>query len=127
MAGEKFYQSAKPCMRGHFGPRLTSTAECVPCRPFNGRDGSRHRDWRFKREYGITVLQYRGLYENQGGRCAICNRSAAHEDALHVDHDHKTKKVRGLLCSRCNQGIGLLREDPDIMLAAIDYLRMAAK
>jgi hypothetical protein len=67
------------------------------------------------------------MLDDQGGRCGICNRLAAHDTALHVDHDHKTKSVRGLLCSRCNQGIGLLREDPEILAGAISYLKRGAK
>lgn len=60
------------------------------------------RNWQLKRRYGITLEQYNALLEQQGGACAICQR-VPKAGRLHVDHDHKTKVVRGLLCYRCNR------------------------
>lgn len=54
----------------------------------------------------------------QGGRCAVCGE----EKKLHVDHCHDTGKVRGMLCFACNTGIGKLKDDPDLLLAAHRYL-----
>ena len=59
------------------------------------------------------------LIESQDGLCDIC---ADPMEAPHVDHDHATGKVRGLLCARCNLGIGGLREDPVHVMAAFEYL-----
>jgi len=72
--------------------------------------------------YGITPQELLRLYEAQGGRCAICHQPPKTVRGLHVDHCHKTNRVRGLLCHGCNTGIGALREVPDVLLSAIKYL-----
>lgn len=72
------------------------------------------------RRHSMTPEQYESMSISQGYACAICLRIPNHR--LHVDHDHKTNKVRGLLCRNCNTAIGLLRENPAVMLQAIKYL-----
>ncbi|WP_425545633.1 endonuclease VII domain-containing protein [Glutamicibacter creatinolyticus] len=65
------------------------------------------------------------LSESQDHKCAICGDPYGMESLKHplyVDHCHQTGKVRGLLCSRCNTGLGLFRDSPDLMLAAVTYL-----
>ena len=61
-----------------------------------------------------------GLLERQRGLCAICKKIP--DRALCVDHCHSTGKVRGLLCHKCNMGLGLYSEDLEIMLAAMTYV-----
>lgn len=61
-----------------------------------------------KRLYGITPEQYEELLKSQDGVCAICGGTCITGRRLSVDHDHETNKIRGLLCSRCNFGIGQL-------------------
>lgn len=78
-----------------------------------------------KRQYGLTPNMFEALVSAQLGNCAICG---ANEDLeLHVDHDHRTKKVRGLLCGKCNKAIGLLNDDPDLLVAAKNYLERAER
>jgi hypothetical protein len=74
------------------------------------------------RKYGITGEQYLALHKFQGGRCAICRRATGRTRRLCVDHDHKTGKVRGLLCRPCNSMLGHLRDDPDAFRRAALYL-----
>lgn len=74
-------------------------------------------------KYGISEDQYNALFATQGGRCAICQDSL---DAPHVDHDHVTGAVRGLLCGHCNKAIGLLRDDPKAAARAAAYLMRSA-
>jgi hypothetical protein len=57
----------------------------------------------------------------QAGRCKICDRQPQSK-GLHIDHCHSTGKVRGLLCGTCNQGIGLLKEDPELIRKAANYV-----
>ena len=82
------------------------------------------RDSQLKRDYGISLKDYNEMFNKYKGRCAICG---IHRDKLKknffVDHDHKTGEVRGLLCYQCNVGIGLLKENPFILLKSIKYLR----
>lgn len=75
--------------------------------------------------YGITVEQYGVMFEAQGGVCAICGRGPG-KKALHVDHNHETGEVRGLLCSNCNTAIGLLGESLASLEKAMAYLKGAA-
>ena len=84
-------------------------------------------DWHnvdLKRRYGITVADYKVMFENQKGLCAICEQ---HQDNFKrrfcVDHCHDTGIVRGLLCDNCNSGIGKLGDDIDYLKAAIMYLQ----
>lgn len=75
-----------------------------------------------KRHYGITLKDYEELYRQQNGLCAICEAVPPPGQRFHVDHDHTSGQIRGLLCTRCNPGIGLLRDSPDILRKAIAYL-----
>lgn len=83
-----------------------------------------HRNDKLQRTYGISYAEYLTMLEAQCNGCAICGTtSTGKRKAFAVDHNHETGKVRGLLCSNCNTGIGNLREDEGIMLRAIEYLR----
>lgn len=73
-------------------------------------------------KYRVTVGQYNAMLKKQEGVCAICLEECRDRKVLCVDHDHKTGKVRGLLCNSCNRGIGLLKDDPDILRNAAWYL-----
>jgi hypothetical protein len=73
------------------------------------------------RSYGISVEEYDDMLESQGGGCYICGIGPVGR-ALDIDHDHRTGKVRGLLCSNHNRALGLLGDDPDLLLAAHTYL-----
>lgn len=75
-----------------------------------------------KRGYGITVEQYLVVYADQKGRCKICGNHAPGNEWLHVDHDHDTLQIRGLLCNTCNRGIGLFRDNIEVLTRAIAYL-----
>lgn len=79
---------------------------------------------------GMSVAEYSALLKNQKGRCAICrkletifDKRAGKTRSLALDHNHRNNKNRGLLCHRCNQGIGSLRDSVEILKRAIKYLR----
>lgn len=74
------------------------------------------------RKFGITPDDYKNMNTKQKGLCKICGRKNESGKILAVDHCHITGKVRGLLCSNCNRGIGLLRDDVKLLEKAIKYL-----
>ena len=76
----------------------------------------------YKRMYGIDLSRYNALFLSQGGLCAICKRLCPTGRRLAVDHDHKTKRVRGLLCAKCNPMLGNANDSPAVLRAAADYL-----
>lgn len=78
------------------------------------------------RQYGITIADFERMRQEQGGCCAVCGRSDSADKRgyrLHVDHCHATGKVRGLLCSNCNLGIGKFGDKPELLDAALQYVR----
>lgn len=88
---------------------------------WNRQNRGRMRQTAFYRQlldYGITPEEYQAMSEAQDGKCAICHT----RHRLVVDHCHKTMKVRGLLCQRCNKGIGLFLDDPIALRRAAKYL-----
>jgi hypothetical protein len=80
-----------------------------------------------KTRYGITAEDYDRMMDEQGGACAICKAECRIGLRLAVDHDHDTGKVRGLLCTHCNQAIGKLHDDPALIRKAADYLEKHGK
>jgi hypothetical protein len=75
-----------------------------------------------KRKYGMTIADYDRMFEHQGGVCAICGKPRPDERTLHVDHDHATGVIRGLLCFRCNNALGDFDEEYELFQMAADYL-----
>lgn len=87
----------------------------------------RHRVYTLAK-YGLGAEDYAALERSQDGRCAICrtNEPGSRSGVWHVDHCHETGAVRGLLCTGCNTGLGIFRDDRDRLAAAIKYLEAAA-
>ena len=88
------------------------------------------RNSTLKKKYGITLYEVFKLWDEQGGRCKICDSKIARGDSsrkdasgLRVDHDHATGRVRGLLCVRCNSGLGNFLDNGGLLLKATAYLR----
>jgi len=75
-----------------------------------------------QKEYGISLEGYNKRIEQQQGICPICNRLLDMGKNTHVDHNHNTGKIRGILCSDCNHAIGLLRDSIPAFKNAIKYL-----
>ena len=72
-------------------------------------------------QYGITIEQKEAMLKAQINRCAICTKELNFKTA-NVDHDHISKRIRGILCNSCNQGLGLFKDDPTFLENAINYL-----
>lgn len=73
-----------------------------------------------KRRFGVDQLQFEQMLSLQGFQCAIC--SCDIDQSACVDHNHTTGKVRGLLCKKCNQGLGLFQDQKQLLLNAATYL-----
>jgi hypothetical protein len=75
--------------------------------------------------YGLTVEDYEEMYRSQDGRCASCRDPLplGGKTGLHVDHDHRTKKVRALLCPKCNTILGLACESVQRLVAVVCYIQ----
>ncbi len=90
----------------------------------NNRATIRAKRHDLKTRYGITKEEYATLLEYQAGRCAICDSEGCPTGrALAVDHCHTTNKVRGLLCSHCNMGLGMFKDSTPRLTSAIQYLK----
>ncbi len=101
----------------------------------SGRDWYRKQGLEKKRElslkkwYGIGLDEYSILLEQQNNVCAICgqNRNYKHkggtEWSLSVDHNHDTGKIRGLLCSKCNTGLGMFDDNIELLINAVIYMK----
>lgn len=78
-----------------------------------------------KNNYGITINDYNAISSKQDGKCAICGKHQSDmKRRLDVDHDHKTGRIRGLLCTNCNIGMGKFLDDEYLLLKAAEYLRL---
>jgi len=80
-----------------------------------------------KKKFGITEHDFQLMLDLQGGRCAICRCTSIeakelYSQAFGVDHDHVTGKNRGLLCPPCNSGIGMLKDSPELLRVAAEYI-----
>lgn len=74
------------------------------------------------RTYGLTEQQFNALLKSQDYKCKICRKPQ--NDEINVDHCHRTGKVRGLLCNKCNAGLGQFSDDVATIKSAIDYLEI---
>lgn len=114
-----------PCRRCKSTLRFIKDNRCVRCL----RQWRRDNEYRYYKQHGsslyrklgLTVARYYELCEEQSWQCKICRRTPA--SALHVDHCHKTNKIRGLLCGACNVGLGHFADDPIRLQQAIEYLQ----
>ena len=85
------------------------------------------REYMLQKNYGIGVDERDARLAAQAGRCAICRTDEPNGHGWHVDHDHATGSVRGILCHGCNTGGGLYKEDPAVLRVAADYFESHAR
>lgn len=91
---------------------------------FKEKNPKYYQDKHLKGSYGISIQDYETMLHNQNGLCAICRThyESVSRKRLFVDHNHKTGKIRALLCHKCNAAIGMANEDTDILFAMVSYL-----
>ena len=98
------------------------TTYCRPCHNEAGKEALARaggsREYHLRRRYGITGADVDAMVEAQGGTCAVCDGKPEH-----VDHDHATGEVRGVLCFNCNQALGNARDDITVLKGLAAYLR----
>lgn len=85
---------------------------------------SKYKRWdrnsKLKSMYGLSEEDYTNIFDSQNGKCAICKKTS--ERFLQVDHDHETGIVRGLLCQKCNTGLGMFNDNALIVKSALEYV-----
>lgn len=98
------------------------------------KDSCVGRAGKLKRRYNVTPAEIYAIYKKQEGKCAICEAKGdiwelgfKTKAPFCIDHDHKSGKVRGLLCSHCNKGLGMFRDNRKTMVNAIKYLKLHAE
>ena len=120
-AGKLYYFTGKPCKRGHVAKRLVSNWGCYTCSLESSRTWHRANPQVFQRsKYQITQRELDSLDQSQAHACATCLEPFT--QTYHVDHDHATGKVRGLLCKRCNWALGHALDNPATLRRMADYL-----
>jgi hypothetical protein len=137
--GENKYMPNEACRNGHLSLRYTNRGHCIACVQTiirNGRSVGKYITDKDKRhvynkevkykKYGLTKEEFDKLILEQNNKCKICHREfEAHlsdRQVRHIDHCHKTGKVRGILCNPCNRGLGCFKDNIKFLHSAIDYL-----
>jgi len=117
-------RGGRRCACGAAVMTVVGTPVCPDCRKDQRPDAQVRERARTLRRYGLTEADWDGLISRQQDRCAICrtDRPGGRGERWHVDHDHVSGQVRGLLCHHCNMGIGFFRDDPEVIRAAAVYV-----
>jgi len=120
--GHKTYIPKDACKHGH-KERFIGSNNCVICSLQKTRQRAESAKWaRIKKQYGISKEQFNQMLSIQENKCSICKCDLTNKNT-HIDHCHSSGNVRSLLCSRCNQAIGLLDEDEQKLNTALEYIR----
>lgn len=89
---------------------------------YGGRNKASTRAWRLRTKYGLAPEDFQVMLEQQDNSCAICRTREKPYYNWHVDHCHKTGKIRGLLCSKCNHALGLVKDKIEVLERMKEYL-----
>jgi hypothetical protein len=115
------YKSNSACPHGHYR-RYVTTNNCIDCDVDSRAKRAEKARWaRVKKEYGLSELDVAQMLNKQNCQCVICSINI--QTGYHIDHCHSTGKVRSLLCSKCNQAIGLLQESEHLFAKATQYIK----
>lgn len=113
----------KSCVKRAVRARYTKDEIKKKNKAFRKRHPHDKKDRALKSSFGISLIQYNLMLTEQGNACKICGIDQAFcNRKLAVDHNHQTGEIRGLLCGKCNLGIGNLNDDPNLILKAANYL-----
>lgn len=105
-----------------------SSNACKPCESVRkslsyDKYEYKHRERWLKVNYNLSLEGYEALVKAQNGLCSICKRRDSSGRRLAVDHSHQTGKVRGLLCLKCNRGLGCFDDNSDFLIEAAKYIK----
>lgn len=91
----------------------------------NNKNGRKDRAYCyvFKSRYGISIEEKKELLLKQNNKCLLCSKELILLGKSHLDHDHQTGKIRGVLCYSCNLGLGMFKDDIKILKKAVRYLK----
>lgn len=138
--GLKHYYNGVPCPRGHLGNRYVRYGQCLQCLAEDVKAKYKKNpeywvEWRhknldkcksadIKRKFGITLVEFEAMMAAQNGICLICEVEfwTLNIRDVAIDHDHVTGKLRGILCRKCNTGIGMMNDDVNVVKRAVKYL-----
>ena len=125
--GKKKYRATKKgketTRRYNATPKARAAIAAWKRRP-EVKDKQKARKAWLKQRFGLTLEEFNRAFADQEGRCAICGTHQTELSvSLHVDHDHVTGRIRGLLCGPCNRMLGMAKDDIGRLEAAIAYLR----
>lgn len=112
------YYEGKPCKNCANTKKYKSTRSCVHCMSLREIAPETRKGYWLKAKYGLSLAEYDTILANQNHECAICGS----KEKLHVDHNHETGKIRGMLCHSCNVSLGHFRDDVNVLRRAIEYL-----
>jgi len=138
--GLTFYFPGSTCKHGHVAKRYTTTGQCITClensKPlFNERKRLKNQTTQGKLrtkaaslryQYDMSLDEYEAKLKQQDHKCSLCCvpfDDSTKATMVHVDHDHKTGKVRDLLCNNCNALLGYAGDDVERLKKCIQYLR----
>jgi hypothetical protein len=121
------------CRRAYSKRRYRDNVNGTRDKTLAARTPQQAREWKLRRDYGITSADYARMLLAQDGKCAICEvvlteplrQKGQPTTVATIDHDHETGEVRGVLCNRCNVGIGNLGDSVEGVERALSYLREA--
>ena len=115
------YLSDAACPKGHYRKYVT-TNNCIDCDVEKRSQRTEKARWvRVKKLYSLSESDVTKMLDKQNCKCVICSINI--QTGYHIDHCHLTGKVRGLLCQKCNQAIGLLRESESLFFKAAEYIK----
>jgi hypothetical protein len=123
MAGYYERNREKAAVAGRESYKRNRERKLYTSRRWSEQNPDRVKDNLLKYSFGIGLDDYQRMLSEQDGKCAICRTDSNRGRAFAVDHDHATGEIRGLLCSDCNTGIGLLKDEPELLAKAIQYLQ----
>ena len=119
-----FYKSAKAfdnlqscCKLCHKAVCKTSHAKNKPKRNLY------NKKYNIEKTYGISFDSYLKLVESQNNKCQICKNTLKTGKNTHLDHCHSTGKIRGVLCGKCNTGIGQFNDSIELLKSAVSYIK----